>query len=212
MFGNLGCPKLARASGYETENEIMSDDDPSDIKEEIPETTSNGMFSDFRKSAKRFGGSILSYSKEKIGQPMQKRTMNVGKKISRRTSVFAKRWMGVGRHEREDRGYVSSRKATKHNAEQFRRGPIPVEDLPSSEECVIRATHGTLDSDEEDHRPCLPSSKGLLVYFRMLSKSTDKNEEVDLKFVDSLLEAGADINHEDRYSIQGSLNRLRHRG
>ena len=45
----------------------------------------------------------------------------------------------------------------------------------------------------------LPSNKGLLTYFARIGSSGSSEEEVDLKFVLSLLSAGADINIGDKY-------------
>ena len=94
--------------------------------------------------------------------------------------------------------FITSRKKESDDVIKYRRGPIDVKMLPVSNRNLNRTTHGTIDSDDEDGRSCRPSSKGLLTYFKELGQSGDDNEKVDLSFINSLFEAGADVNHQDR--------------
>ena len=52
-------------------------------------------------------------------------------------------------------------------------------------------------------RQNLAQSRALIQYFSRLGESTKEEECVDLKFVDSLLMAGADINCRDKVSSEG---------
>eukprot|EP00794_Sanderia_malayensis_P006243 gene6243-6962_t len=154
----------------------------------------SGFFSGMRKSAAKLGSSF----KHKTAKArIQKKSFQ---RIGENTLKYARKWK-VLRHAKKESDivYKSDRNVPKHGTSQYRRGPIPLESLPSSDGYVSRPSHGSLDSDDEDARRSSPSSQGLLVYFRTLAESADENERVDLKFVDSLLKAGADINHTDRY-------------
>ncbi len=182
----------------------VKEDVVGDGHEDVVETENgkgpSGFLAGIRHSAVKIGSVIKNKSKQKLN------SSELGKKVSEKSMKYVRKWADRRKAASEkSEGYKSDRKIPKQGASQYRRGPIPLESLPSSDRCVARSSHGTLDSDDEDLRQSLPSSKGLLVYFRTLAKSTDENETVDLKFVDSLLEAGADINHEDRYVSKQAL-------
>ena len=92
---------------------------------------------------------------------------------------------------------------------------------------MTKTTYGTLDSDVEDlefedmrnngtvrnnENPyikariktnakgdSIASCRALIIYFSKLAKTKDEDETVDLNFVDSLLQNGADINFPDKH-------------
>ena len=158
-------------------------------------TESKGVFLGIQKTA----GKIKSRFRSSMKELKMKNKKSGQIANNEPVKKFAKNWIAITRSlQVKKKPYNSYRKAIKFDASKYRRGPIPVESLPSSDRYVNKTTHGTIDSDEEDYRQCLPSSRGLLVYFATLGQSTDEDESVDLSFVDSLLEAGANINHIDR--------------
>lgn len=104
----------------------------------------------------------------------------------------------------------NKRKDNGDKASQYRKGPAPVDEgKKGKKRFVIRCSHGTLDSDcdsipSDDEnaktlRETYASSKGLILYFSKLAVTPDESEGVDLKFVTSLLNGGADINFCDKY-------------
>ena len=126
------------------------------------------------------------------------------------------------------KAYCAERRNEKNKADAYRKGPIPIEDLVNTRSAGRKPTYGTLDSDVEDlefeeerqrngfmatkklckrslkaaksgESKCLASCQALIFYFATLGKNTIENQTVDLKFILSLLESGADINFGDRY-------------
>ena len=125
------------------------------------------------------------------------------------------------------KAFCADRRKEKGRAEARRKGPAPIEDyslsnLSCKRNKVSKPTYGTLDSDVEDldiegglsRRKCkvkcpgkkldqgdrsLASCKALIIYFANVAKSKDDDEKLDLKFVSSLLQNGADINFGDRH-------------
>ena len=125
--------------------------------------------------------------------------------------------------------FCTERRAEKNKKDAFRKGPAPIEDAESLKKAVNKATYGTLDSDVEDlefeddralngeagaqHSTIrrgeraktnqkgnsLASCRALIVYFSKLAKTRDEDEVIDLNFVASLLQSGADINFSDRH-------------
>ena len=122
--------------------------------------------------------------------------------------------------------FQSIRRVEKHKVDSHRKGPAPIEEADGMKKSVTKATYGTLDSDVEelefeetrnqtptdDDNPynkvkpktnakgdSLASCRALIVYFSKLAKSRDDDETVDLDFVDSLLQNGADINFSDKH-------------
>lgn len=126
------------------------------------------------------------------------------------------------------RDFAATRRAEKHKIDSHRKGPAPIEEADGMKKSVAKATYGTLDSDVEDLEfeelrkdggyvqdtanpynkvrqktnskgDSLASCRALIVYFSKLAKSRDDNEIIDLNFVDSLLQNGADINFSDKH-------------
>ena len=120
--------------------------------------------------------------------------------------------------------FNSNRRVEKHKVDSHRKGPAPIEEADRMKKSVTRATYGTLDSDVEELEfgepetktveanpynkvkaktnakgDSLASCRALIVYFSKLAKSRDDNETIDLNFVDSLLQSGADINFPDKH-------------
>ena len=124
--------------------------------------------------------------------------------------------------------YCCSHREEKHKTDSYRKGPAPIEEYEapkSDKKSTEKATYGTLDSDVEDvdfeeqrengsvatdhynkkrlktnaKGDSLASCKALIVYFSKLAKTKDENETIDLNFVDSLLQSGADINFPDKH-------------
>ena len=124
--------------------------------------------------------------------------------------------------------FKANRRAEKHKVDSHRKGPAPIEEADGMKKSVTSATYGTLDSDveelefedirskaekeEADANPynkvkaktnakgdSLASCRALIVYFSKLAKSKDDSETIDLNFVDSLLQSGADINFPDKH-------------
>lgn len=120
--------------------------------------------------------------------------------------------------------YVCKRRAEKHKTDNHRTGPAPIEESDAIRKSIAKATYGTLDSDLEDldfedvrtknskhssytkfrvttndRGDNLASCRALVVYFSKLAKTKDEEEMIDLNFVDSLLENGADINFSDKH-------------
>ena len=125
-------------------------------------------------------------------------------------------------------GYETTRRYDKSKTRAHRKGPAPIEDfnknLTSRKPTIVA---GTLDSDAEDidfrkdrsqedndtikkkksrNRKITPSdenltimasSKGLVLYFAKIGKSNA--DRIDLKFVEALIEIGADINSSDKH-------------
>lgn len=122
--------------------------------------------------------------------------------------------------------YCSERRAEKNKTNVYRKGPAPIEDTESLKKAINKSTYGTLDSDVEelefeDNRlqngglgtlgrskksarkdaggNSLASCRALIVYFSKLAKTRDDDELIDLNFVESLLQSGADINFSDKH-------------
>lgn len=122
--------------------------------------------------------------------------------------------------------YCSERRADKNKATVHRKGPAPIEDAESLKKAINKSTYGTLDSDvdelefeenrvkngdfgtlgrlkkglrKEKSGSSLASCRALIVYFSKLAKSRDDEELIDLNFVESLLQSGADINFSDKH-------------
>ena len=119
--------------------------------------------------------------------------------------------------------YNCKRRSDLLDVNSHRRGPLPIEDClltKTTQSC----TYGTLDSDcdeldfedirEENQKntlfnrirltvnengDSLASCHSLIMYFSKLANVKDKEELVDLNFVESLFENGADINFPDRH-------------
>ena len=122
------------------------------------------------------------------------------------------------------RNYSSKRRVEKDKTDHYRKGPAPIEESDTINKSTTKATYGTLDSDVEDldfeevrqqnsknnyynklrlttneKGDNLASCRALIVYFSKLAKSKDDAEIIDLNFVESLLDNGADINFPDRH-------------
>jgi len=123
--------------------------------------------------------------------------------------------------------FQAIRRVEKHKVDSHRKGPAPIEEADGMKKSVTKATYGTLDSDVEELEfeeirsqapsideanpynkvksktnakgDSLASCRALIVYFSKLAKSRDDNETIDLNFVDSLLQNGADINFSDKH-------------
>ena len=135
------------------------------------------------------------------------------------------------------RDYCTQRRAEKNKTSIHRKGPAPVEDTEGLKKATSKSTYGTLDSDVEelefeDHRAkndsirsfnrqrlslakdgsSLASCRALIIYFSKLAKSNNDNEDVDLNFVEALLQSGADINFSDRHgqTIMHEISRAWH--
>ena len=125
----------------------------------------------------------------------------------------------------------------KFGFEEFDEGPAPIEDTDGLKKATSKSTYGTLDSDVEelefeDHRAMtgsvrrlskprlsiskdgssLASCRALIIYFSKLAKTNNDNEDVDLNFVEALLQSGADINFSDRHgqTIMHEISRAWH--
>ena len=108
------------------------------------------------------------------------------------------------------KSFSTKRKETGDKSSMYRKGPAPLDEPGKKKRrTVLRCTHGTLDSDVESvgdsdldldtDNNSLASSKGLILYFAKLATSRDEEETVDLQFVHSLLQGGADINFTDKH-------------
>ena len=107
------------------------------------------------------------------------------------------------------KSFSTKRKETGDKSSMYRKGPAPLDEPGKKKrKTMLICTHGTLDSDvesvgESDIEPgadnSLASSKGLILYFAKLATSRDEEETVDLQFVYSLLQGGADINFTDKH-------------
>ena len=133
--------------------------------------------------------------------------------------------------------YCAERRAEKNKTTVYRKGPAPIEDAESLKKAINKATYGTLDSDVEelefeDNRvkngsvgtlgrskkttkkggSSLASCRALIVYFSKLAKTKDDEELIDLNFVESLLQSGADINFSDKHgqTIMHEISRAWH--
>lgn len=122
--------------------------------------------------------------------------------------------------------YCCNHRVEKHKTDSYRKGPAPIDEAEGMKKSVAKATYGTLDSDVEDLEfeetrlngtvendnpynkvraktnakgDSLASCRALIVYFSKLAKTKDDDETVDLNFVDSLLQNGADINFSDKH-------------
>ena len=123
--------------------------------------------------------------------------------------------------------YCCNHRVEKHKNDSYRKGPAPIEEAEDMKKSVTKATYGTLDSDVEDlefedmrkngavrndENPynktkiktnakgdSIASCRALIIYFSKLAKTKDEDETVDLNFVDSLLQNGADINFPDKH-------------
>lgn len=165
---------------------------------------SGSFFSGFKKRAKTLGNSIKSKT-DSLHPPASNGSIAKmsapGKNILKRKAGL---WMAkaeIRNRDGQKPTFTTNRKMAKLDSSKYRCGPIPVESLPSSVRGLRKTTHGTIESDDEDERICRPSSRGLLVYFARLGQSSDEHETVDLNFVGSLLEAGANVNHQDRFAL-----------
>ena len=135
------------------------------------------------------------------------------------------------------RDYCTQRRAEKSKSTVHRKGPAPIEDTDGLKKATSKSTYGTLDSDVEelefeDHRAMtgsvrrlskprlsiskdgssLASCRALIIYFSKLAKTNNDNEDVDLNFVEALLQSGADINFSDRHgqTIMHEISRAWH--
>ena len=135
------------------------------------------------------------------------------------------------------RDYCTQRRAEKNKTSIHRKGPAPIEDTEGLKKATSKSTYGTLDSDVEelefeDYRAkngsvrrlnqprlslikdgsSLASCRALIIYFSKLAKSNNENEDVDLNFVEALLQSGADINFTDRHgqTIMHEISRAWH--
>ena len=133
--------------------------------------------------------------------------------------------------------YCAKRRTEKNRKSVHRKGPAPIEDTEGLKKATSKSTYGTLDSDVEelefeDHRTkndnvrslsrprlslskdgsSLASCRALIIYFSKLAKSNNDNEDVDLNFVEALLQSGADINFSDRHgqTIMHEISRAWH--
>ena len=136
--------------------------------------------------------------------------------------------------------YCSERRAEKNKTDVYRKGPAPIEDTESLKKAINKSTYGTLDSDVEElefeenrvknggvgggtlrgrktgHKALdgssLASCRALIVYFSKLAKTRDEEELIDLNFVESLLQSGADINFSDQHgqTIMHEISRAWH--
>ena len=133
--------------------------------------------------------------------------------------------------------YCAKRRTEKNRKSVHRKGPAPIEDTESLKKATSKSTYGTLDSDVEelefeDHRAkndnvrslnrtrlslskdvsSLASCRALIIYFSKLAKSNNDNENIDLNFVEALLQSGADINFSDRHgqTIMHEISRAWH--
>ncbi len=136
--------------------------------------------------------------------------------------------------------YCSERRAEKDKTNAYRKGPAPIEDTESLKKAISKSTYGTLDSDVEelefeDDRlkngglgtigrskrgkkdggssgSSLASCRALIVYFSKLAKTRDEDELIDLNFVESLLQSGANINFSDKHgqTIMHEISRAWH--
>ncbi len=108
------------------------------------------------------------------------------------------------------KSFSTKRKETGDKTSMYRKGPAPLDEPGKKRRRTVnRCTHGTLDSDVEsiggsdlesdDVRNSVASSKGLILYFAKLATSRDEDETIDLQFVYSLLQGGADINFTDKH-------------
>eukprot|EP00794_Sanderia_malayensis_P014412 gene14412-15918_t len=110
------------------------------------------------------------------------------------------------------KSFSTKRKETGDKSSMYRKGPAPLDEPGKKKRRTVnRCTHGTLDSDVEsirgdseeenndDLRNSIASSKGLILYFAKLATSRDEDETIDLQFVYSLLQGGADINFTDKH-------------
>ena len=135
------------------------------------------------------------------------------------------------------RDYCTQRRAEKSKNTVHRKGPAPIEDTDGLKKATSKSTYGTLDSDVEelefeDRRATkgsvrrlskpglsisrdgssLASCRALIIYFSKLAKSNNDNEDVDLNFVEALLQSGADINFSDIHgqTIMHEISRAWH--
>ena len=133
--------------------------------------------------------------------------------------------------------YCAERRAEKNKTTVHRKGPAPIEDTESLKKAINKSTYGTLDSDVEElefeeHRvkngtvrgvgrsklstkkdgSSLASCRALIIYFSKLAKTNNDEEHVDLNFVESLLQSGADINFSDIHgqTIMHEISRAWH--
>ena len=120
--------------------------------------------------------------------------------------------------------YCTQRRAEKSKTTVHRKGPAPIEDAEGLRNATSKSTYGTLDSDVEnlefEHNRArnatvkslnrqgigiskdgssLASCRALIIYFSKLAKSNNDDENVDLNFVEALLQSGADINFSDMH-------------
>lgn len=196
--GNQGSVKGASDNVSVSQSGATSHENGSNIVEEKQETANRGervkFLTDFHKKAKNLKNQVMNSSSDFFTHAKadlkSKGAQDMIQKVSK---SFQK---GFKESSRKD--FITSRKLSSDDSNKFRRGPVGLDELVNSNTVRQRTTHGTIDSDDEDKRTCRPSSKGLLTYFKELGQSSTEGEKVDLAFVDSLFEAGADVNHEDR--------------
>ena len=188
-----------------TRNETKAGTETEIIGNEQQGETSQSVFSGFKRRAKTLGISIKSKADSLHLPSTPVSNGSIAKMSAPEKKILkdkADLWMAraeIRNRDGQKPTFTTNRKMTKLDASKYRRGPIPVESLPSSDRGLLKTTHGTIESDDEDERICRPSSRGLLVYFARLGQSNDEDEKVDLNFVGSLLEAGANVNHQDRF-------------
>ena len=109
------------------------------------------------------------------------------------------------------KSFSTKRKETGDKTSMYRKGPAPLDEPGKKKRRTVNTcTHGTLDSDVEsigeaefdnsdDLKNSIASSKGLILYFAKLATSRDEDETIDLQFVYSLLQGGANINFTDKH-------------
>ena len=133
--------------------------------------------------------------------------------------------------------YCTNRRAEKNKATIHRKGPAPIDGTENLKKAMNKSTYGALDSDVEEldfeerrlkknpvrsaGRPkvsprkdgsSLASCRALIIYFSKLAKTINEEETVDLYFMESLLQNGADINFADKYgqTIMHEISRAWH--
>ena len=164
----------------------------------------SGFLSGLQKRATHIlSNSSLSQAKSDAKKVLQKNEQKLAKKITKNWQ----RVTGIAK-ENSKKDFITSKNLSCDDSNKYRRGPLAVEDFPNGNRNMHQTNHGMIDSDDEDGRVCRPSSKGLLRYFKELGQNGDEDETVDLDFVASLFEAGADANHADRLVFLISFQKM----
>eukprot|EP00794_Sanderia_malayensis_P006244 gene6244-6963_t len=94
----------------------------------------------------------------------------------------------------------------KREAVSHRKGPLLTAELPPSERGQRRLTHAQLNVKSFDNvtgdlasSNAEPRNRGLLTYFSRIAETANEGENVDLLFVESLVNDGAEVNVGDKY-------------